>query len=66
MRPGTVHAFVHGQDLSEAGLRELLPLSSPGGGGTASVPELAVAYSATVAIFAGPLTRSTLTSAGAR
>jgi LuxR family transcriptional regulator, maltose regulon positive regulatory protein len=54
-RGGFVHAFVHRQDLSEAGLRELLPLSSPGGAGTLPGSELAVAYSATVAIFAGPV-----------
>ncbi len=53
-RGGFVHAFVHRQDLSEAGLRELLPLSSPAAADTLSVPELAAACSATVAIFAGP------------
>jgi len=53
-RGGFVHAFVHRQDLAEAGLRQLLPLSSPGGADTASPPDLAVASAATAAIFAGP------------
>ncbi len=53
-RGGFVHAFVHRQDLSGTGLRDLLPLSAPGGADATSAPELAVAYSAMVAIFAGP------------
>jgi LuxR family maltose regulon positive regulatory protein len=53
-RGGFVHAFLHRQDLSETGLRELLPLSAPGWADAAPAAELAVAYSATVAIFAGP------------
>ncbi|HEY2281791.1 MAG TPA: LuxR C-terminal-related transcriptional regulator [Streptosporangiaceae bacterium] len=53
-RGGFVHAFVHRQDLAQAGLRELLPLSAPDGAGAALSAELAVAYSATIAIFAGP------------
>jgi LuxR family maltose regulon positive regulatory protein len=53
-RGGFVHAFVHRQDLSRTGLRELLPLSADAAGDTARAAELAIAYSATVAIFADP------------
>jgi LuxR family transcriptional regulator, maltose regulon positive regulatory protein len=53
-RGAFVHAFVHRQDLAQAGLRELLPLSVPGGEGPALTAELTVAHPAMVAIFAGP------------
>ena len=53
-RGAFVHAFVHRQDLAQVGLRELLPLSAPGEAGAALSAELAVAYPAMVAIFAGP------------
>src|ERR1700722_12896875 len=53
-RGAFVHAFVHRQDLAQTGLRELLPLSVPGGAGPALTAELTVAHPAMVAIFAGP------------
>ncbi len=68
-RGAFVHAFVHRQDLTQAGLRELLPLGAPGeadGSGAAPSAELAVAHSATVAIFAGAAPGGAGAGGGAR
>lgn len=49
---GFAHAFVHRQDLSGLGLRDLLPLSLPGGARAAEAAEFAVAGATIEAIFA--------------
>ena len=51
-RGGFVHAFVHRQDLSGVGLRELLPLRLPKGAGAVRAAEFAVASSVIEAVFA--------------
>jgi len=51
-RGGFVHAFVHRQDLSGLGLRDLLPLRLPGGVNTAEAAEFAVANAAIETAFA--------------
>ena len=49
---GFAHAFVHRQDLSGLGLRDLLPLRPPAGGGAARATEFAVASSVIETVFA--------------
>jgi len=49
---GFAHAFVHRQDLSGLGLRDLLPLRLPEGAGTAEAAEFAVASAAIETVFA--------------
>ena len=49
---GFAHAFVHRQDLSGLGLRDLLPLRLPKGAGAAEAAEFAVASATIEAIFA--------------
>jgi LuxR family transcriptional regulator, maltose regulon positive regulatory protein len=51
-RGGFVHAFVHRQDLSGLGLRELLPLRPPRGATAARTAEFAVASSVIETVFA--------------
>ncbi len=51
-RGGFAHAFVHRQDLSGVGLRELLPLRVPEGAGAIQAAEFAVASCAIEAVFA--------------
>ncbi|HEY7323261.1 MAG TPA: LuxR C-terminal-related transcriptional regulator [Streptosporangiaceae bacterium] len=51
-RGGFAHAFVHRQDLSDLGLRDLLPLRLPEGAGTAEAAEFAIASVAIEAIYA--------------
>ena len=51
-RGGFAHAFVHRQDLSGLGLRDLLPLRPPAGGGAARATEFAVASSVIETVFA--------------
>ncbi len=51
-RGGFVHAFVHRQDLSGVGLRELLPLRLPKGADAVRAAEFAVASSVIEAVFA--------------
>ena len=49
---GFAHAFVHRQDLSGLGLRDLLPLRLPESAGTAGAAEFAVASAAIETVFA--------------
>ena len=49
---GFAHAFVHRQDLSGLGLRDLLPLRPPDGTDTAGADEFAVAHAAIETVFA--------------
>jgi LuxR family maltose regulon positive regulatory protein len=49
---GFAHAFVHRQDLSGLGLRELVPLRLPEGAGTAGAAVFAVAGAAIETVFA--------------
>jgi LuxR family transcriptional regulator, maltose regulon positive regulatory protein len=49
---GFVHAFVHRQDLSGLGLRDLLPLRLPEGAGPAEAAVFAVARAAIETVFA--------------
>jgi LuxR family maltose regulon positive regulatory protein len=49
---GFARAFVHRQDLSALGLRDLLPLCPPDGASTAEVAEFAVANLAIETVFA--------------
>jgi LuxR family transcriptional regulator, maltose regulon positive regulatory protein len=49
---GFAHAFVHRQDLSGLGLRDLLPLRPPAGSGAARATEFAVASSVIETVFA--------------
>jgi LuxR family maltose regulon positive regulatory protein len=49
---GFAHAFVHRQDLSGLGLRDLLPLRPPAAGGAARAAEFAVASSVIETVFA--------------
>jgi LuxR family transcriptional regulator, maltose regulon positive regulatory protein len=51
-RGGLAHAFVHRQDLSGLGLRELLPLRPPAGATTLRAAEFAVANSVLETLFA--------------
>jgi LuxR family transcriptional regulator, maltose regulon positive regulatory protein len=51
-RGGLAHAFVHRQDLSGLGLRELLPLRPPEGATAVRTAEFAVANSALETVFA--------------
>ena len=51
-RGGFAHAFVHRQDLSGLGLRELLPLRLPEGAGPAEAAVFAVAGAAIETVFA--------------
>ena len=51
-RGGLAHAFVHRQDLSVLGLKELLPLRPPEGATTARTAEFAVASSVLETVFA--------------
>jgi LuxR family maltose regulon positive regulatory protein len=51
-RGGFGHAFVHRQDLSGLGLRDLLPLRPPAGGGAVRAAEFAVANSVIETVFA--------------
>jgi LuxR family maltose regulon positive regulatory protein len=51
-RGGFAHAFVHRQDPSDLGLRDLLPLHFPEGADRAEAAESAIARSAIEAIFA--------------
>jgi len=51
-RGGLAHAFVHRQDLSGLGLRELVPLRLPEGAGAAQAAVFAVAGAAIEAVFA--------------
>ena len=51
-RGGFAHAFVHRQDLSGLGLRDLLPLRLPDGADAAEAAEFAVANAAIEAVFA--------------
>jgi LuxR family transcriptional regulator, maltose regulon positive regulatory protein len=51
-RGGFAHAFVHRQDLSGLGLRELLPLRPPAGSGTVRATEFALASSVIETVFA--------------
>ncbi|HTQ95126.1 MAG TPA: LuxR C-terminal-related transcriptional regulator [Streptosporangiaceae bacterium] len=51
-RGGFAHAFVHRQDLSGLGLRELLPLQPPAGSGAVRATEFAVASAVIEAVFA--------------
>ncbi|HTQ93416.1 MAG TPA: LuxR C-terminal-related transcriptional regulator, partial [Streptosporangiaceae bacterium] len=49
---GFAHAFVHRQDLSGLGLRDLLPLRLPDGVNTAGADEFAIAQAAIETVFA--------------
>jgi LuxR family maltose regulon positive regulatory protein len=49
---GFAHAFVHRQDLSGLGLRDMLPLSLPEGAGPVEAAQFAVASSAIETVFA--------------
>jgi LuxR family transcriptional regulator, maltose regulon positive regulatory protein len=51
-RGGFAHAFVHRQDLSGLGLKDLLPLRRPEGASALRAAEFAVAGSAIAAVFA--------------
>jgi LuxR family transcriptional regulator, maltose regulon positive regulatory protein len=51
-RGGFAHAFVHRQDPSDLGLRDLLPLRLPDGADPARAAESAIASSAIEAVFA--------------
>lgn len=51
-RGGFAHAFVHRQDLSGLGLKDLLPLRTPQGTGPLRAAEFGVASSAIDAVFA--------------
>jgi LuxR family transcriptional regulator, maltose regulon positive regulatory protein len=51
-RGGFAHAFVHRQDLSGLGLRDLLPLLPPAGSGAVRDTEFALASSVIEAVFA--------------
>ena len=51
-RDGFAHAFVHRQDLSGLGLRELLPLRPPAGSGAVRATEFAVAGAVIETVFA--------------
>jgi LuxR family transcriptional regulator, maltose regulon positive regulatory protein len=51
-RGGLAHAFVHRQDLSGLGLKELLPLRPPEGATAARTAEFAVASSVLETVFA--------------
>jgi LuxR family maltose regulon positive regulatory protein len=51
-RGGFAHAFVHRQDLSGLGLKDLLPLHRPEGASALRAAEFAVARSAIAAVFA--------------
>jgi LuxR family maltose regulon positive regulatory protein len=51
-RGGFAHAFVHRQDLSGLGLRDLLPLSPPTGSGAVRATEFALASSVIETVFA--------------
>ena len=51
-RGGFAHAFVHRQDLSGLGLRELLPLRPPAGSGAVRATEFALASSVIETVFA--------------
>jgi LuxR family maltose regulon positive regulatory protein len=51
-RGGFAHAFVHRQDLSGLGLRELLPLRPPAGSGAVRAAEFALASSVIETVFA--------------
>jgi LuxR family transcriptional regulator, maltose regulon positive regulatory protein len=51
-RGGFAHAFVHRQDLSGLGLRELLPLRPPAGSGTVRAIEFALASCVIETVFA--------------
>jgi len=51
-RGGLAHAFVHRQDLSDLGLRELLPLRPPGGASAVRTAEFAVANAVLETVFA--------------
>ncbi|HET9968466.1 MAG TPA: hypothetical protein VFQ68_09520, partial [Streptosporangiaceae bacterium] len=51
-RGGLAHAFVHRQDLSGLGLRELLPLRPPEGATAARTAEFAVASAVLETVFA--------------
>ena len=51
-RGGFAHAFVHRQDLSGLGLRELLPLRPPAGSGAVRATEFAVASAVIETAFA--------------
>jgi LuxR family maltose regulon positive regulatory protein len=75
-RGGFAHAFVHRQDLSDLGLRDLLPLRVSQGAEPAEAAEFAIASSATEAVYTdadsaadalsrGPALKSDETSADA-
>jgi DNA-binding CsgD family transcriptional regulator len=51
-RGGFAHAFVHRQDLSGLGLKDLLPLRTPKGTGPLRAAEFGIASSAIAAVFA--------------
>ena len=51
-RGGFAHAFVHRQDLSGLGLKDLLPLRTPQGTGPLRAAEFGIASSAIEAVFA--------------
>jgi LuxR family maltose regulon positive regulatory protein len=51
-RGGLAHAFVHRQDLSGLGLKELLPLRPPGSASAVRTAEFAVANSVLETVFA--------------
>jgi LuxR family maltose regulon positive regulatory protein len=51
-RGGFAHAFVHRQDLSGLGLRNMLPLRRPEGASALRTTEFAVANAAIMAVFA--------------
>jgi LuxR family transcriptional regulator, maltose regulon positive regulatory protein len=51
-RGGLAHAFVHRQDLSGLGLKDLLPLRTPKGTGPLRAAEFGTASSAIAAVFA--------------
>jgi LuxR family transcriptional regulator, maltose regulon positive regulatory protein len=51
-RGGLAHAFVHRQDLSGLGLKDLLPLRTPKGTGPLRAAEFGIASSAIAAVFA--------------
>lgn len=51
-RGGLAHAFVHRQDLSGLGLKELLPLRPPEGATAARIAEFAVASAVLETVFA--------------
>jgi len=51
-RGGFAHAFVHRQDLSGLGLRDLLPLLPPAGSGAVRAAEFALASSVIETVFA--------------